>query len=305
MRNFLLSTYERHFGKDIRMKFFMVSSVKLYCLLLLAWSTVCGAIVLDDQHCAAHGDICQVCQAGFPCRKDFFINDYAGVITPEYVTKIREVAERFYARKGAVIAILTINSLNDYPKMGCTTIESFAQAVVKKWDIQKNGLYESYLIVVAVKDKRVRIQKRNVCTNHRRCSCGSLQCAIDYFMVPSFKKGLYGNGIYEGALWLVEQECLGNFFGELLFLLWGCFILWRFFRWLYKYKYGEVSIAVICLMFFIGLCVFGVCVFLTPILLGGLYNFFYGRWVGRGGGGGGGAGGGGGGGCSGGASGGW
>ncbi len=79
------------------------------------------------------------------------VNDFAGVISPEYREKIAQVIDRLEKATSAEIAVVTIPSIAPYDEF------TYSQKLFDEWKIGKKGKDNGVLILVAVNDRRWRI----------------------------------------------------------------------------------------------------------------------------------------------------
>ncbi len=120
-----------------------------------------------------------------------FVNDYAGVISPEYEAQIEIVLKRIYDSKTAEFSIVTIESLNGQD------IESYAMNLAQAnlgGKEKNNGL----LLLIAVNGRQYRFEVgRGIEPMLNDAKVGRI--GRDY-VVENFKNGDYGKGVYEASL---------------------------------------------------------------------------------------------------------
>jgi uncharacterized protein len=88
--------------------------------------------------------------AGMPERGTIGVNDFAGVMSKESILDIGQKCEAFKSR--AEIAVVTVASLDG------DTIENYANTMFKKWGIGAKGKDNGVLILIAVKERKFRIE---------------------------------------------------------------------------------------------------------------------------------------------------
>src|SRR5215813_590 len=81
-----------------------------------------------------------------------YVNDFAGVIDPESAEAIRSLCEQVDRKASAQIAVVTIHSLDG------ADIESYAVDLYKAWGIGPKSNNRGVLILLAVDDRRYRIE---------------------------------------------------------------------------------------------------------------------------------------------------
>jgi uncharacterized protein len=131
------------------------------------------------------------------------VNDYAGVMNQEQVRSLENRLAQFEQETGHQVAVLTI------PTLDGEDIEGFSIRVAENWKIGKKGFDNGVILVVAVKDRRLRLEVGYGLE-------GVLPDAIakritsDY-IVPRFRAQDYAGGIITGidaVLKVIRQEPL-------------------------------------------------------------------------------------------------
>src|SRR5262249_5063842 len=139
----------------------------------------------------AHPEAVAQAKIRYPEVKDWYVNDFAKILTAENITSIRTVLSKLNNDTGIEVMVVTVPSIHSY-KTGDQTIESFATGLFNTWGIGNGQRNDGILILVAVKDRKVRIEAGSGYgqrLNYR------LKRVIDEQMVPNFKNGDYGLGI--------------------------------------------------------------------------------------------------------------
>ncbi|MBM3243812.1 MAG: TPM domain-containing protein [Candidatus Omnitrophica bacterium] len=120
-----------------------------------------------------------------------WVNDYAGVISPEYKERIESVISQLEQKTGAEIVVITVKSISPYDE------KEYARMVFDKWKPGKKGKDNGILILLATSERLWRIETGygiegalpdGLCAEIGRKD-----------MVPYFKSGEYGKGIYAGV----------------------------------------------------------------------------------------------------------
>ncbi len=118
--------------------------------------------------------------------------DQVGLISKENKYRIISVIEKVYEKKAGQIQVLIIESLQG------NSIEEYSIKVVEKWKLGTEKKDNGVLLLVALKDKKIRIEVGQ-----------GLEGAIpDIYakriirevISPAFKARQYGEGIYQGVL---------------------------------------------------------------------------------------------------------
>ncbi len=129
--------------------------------------------------------------AGYPTPRGF-VNDFANVISLDYRTKIDALALEIKEKTGAELAVVTIRSLEG------ESIDSYASNLFQKWGIGKKGKDNGILVLLAVSDRRVRIEVGYDLEG--AITDGTSGEILDTYGVPFFSKGEYGKGLFNTTL---------------------------------------------------------------------------------------------------------
>ena len=125
-------------------------------------------------------------------RPDGRINDFANVISQEYRDKLTGIITELEEKTGAEIAVVTIASIAPHDE------KEYARMLFDNWKPGKKGKDNGALILLAVKERRWRIEAgygvEGILPDGRLGEIGR------NYMVPYFKSGDYGKGLYLGAL---------------------------------------------------------------------------------------------------------
>lgn len=120
-----------------------------------------------------------------------WINDFANILPDENKRKISEIIADLENKTGAEIAVVTISTLQD------ETVETYAFKLFNKWGIGKKGENNGVLILVALKERKIRIEVgyglEPVLTDG---ICGDI---IRSILTPAFKKENFAGGLEEAV----------------------------------------------------------------------------------------------------------
>jgi len=130
-----------------------------------------------------------------------FVTDNANMIDPAYANNIAQLAAKIEQETTVEIAVVTVESLEGETKE-MYAVKLFEQAGIGKKD-KDNGL----LILVAKQEQEYRFEVgyglEGTITDSMKVNIG------DRIIVPNFKNGEYGKGIYESML-VIEELLKGN-----------------------------------------------------------------------------------------------
>jgi uncharacterized protein len=130
-----------------------------------------------------------------------FVTDNANMIDPEYEAKITQLAEKIEKETTVEIAVVTIESLEG------ETREMYAVHLFERAGIGKKDKDNGLLILVAKQEREYRFEVgyglEGIITDSMKVNIG------ERIIVPNFRNGEYGKGIYESML-IVEELLKGN-----------------------------------------------------------------------------------------------
>ena len=124
--------------------------------------------------------------------------DLAGIIDEPVASKINRYLRELKRKTSAQMAILTVKSLEG------RTIEDFSLTIAHdKWKLGQKGKDNGVLLVVAVNDRKYRIE---VGYGLEGVLPDSLVGSIGrQYLVPYFRKGEYSTGIYSATLVIANK----------------------------------------------------------------------------------------------------
>ncbi len=137
------------------------------------------------------GSFCQAYSS--PGSPTGFVNDYAGLLTPEQVTSLNSSLTNFSQETSNEISVVTINSLEG------ETIETYANKLFSEWGIGNAKNDNGVLLLIAETDRRMRIEPGYGLEG----ALPDLVCnqIINNDLRPAFQAGNY----YEGILAATEK----------------------------------------------------------------------------------------------------
>ncbi len=125
-----------------------------------------------------------------------WVNDFANVIDPTYKNKINSLILEVERKTTSEIAVVTVESIAPYDE------KEYARALFEKWGIGKKGKDNGILVLLAVKERRWRIETgygiESILPDRL---CGEIG---QNYMVPYFKEGKYSEGLYYGVAEIIR-----------------------------------------------------------------------------------------------------
>ncbi|MFH1339079.1 MAG: TPM domain-containing protein [Candidatus Omnitrophota bacterium] len=120
-----------------------------------------------------------------------WVNDFANVVSREYRDKLTALIQELEEKASVEIAVVTVESIAPYDERG------YARLLFDNWRPGKKGKDNGVLVLLAIKERRWRIETgygvEGILPDGL---CGELGRK---YMVPYFKKGKYGEGLYYGV----------------------------------------------------------------------------------------------------------
>ncbi|MDR2817556.1 MAG: TPM domain-containing protein [Oscillospiraceae bacterium] len=96
---------------------------------------------------------CYCCAITVPePTSDFYVGDFAKVLSNETQRHINSTSKRFYKEFGAQVVVVTIESLGE------ESLEEYSVAVAQKWKIGDSKTNKGILILLSEKDRKIRIE---------------------------------------------------------------------------------------------------------------------------------------------------
>ncbi|MBN1290891.1 MAG: TPM domain-containing protein [Candidatus Latescibacteria bacterium] len=121
-----------------------------------------------------------------------YVNDFAGVISTDEKNKLESFLRAFKEKTGVEIAVAVVKD------MGGLDESTYAVELMKEWGVGSKERNDGILILVAVKERRLRIEVgyglEPVITDAR---AGQIR---DRYMVPYLKDNDYTSGVTHGAI---------------------------------------------------------------------------------------------------------
>ena len=129
-----------------------------------------------------------------PGPRDFVV-DEAGLLETKEVKEIKNLCDEVLTRKRAPIIVVTLKSLGEYGAKDWP-LERYAMNLMAEWGIGWSEWNHGMLILVAVEDRRARIE---LGADWGRGKDLDAQRVMRELIVPHFKAGDYGKGLVQGV----------------------------------------------------------------------------------------------------------
>ncbi|MEI6287873.1 MAG: TPM domain-containing protein [Bacillota bacterium] len=132
------------------------------------------------------------CFAAIPPKPttSIYCQDLAGVLDAKLVGQINKISTDLNSKSGAQLVVLTVDSLDGVP------LDEYSLQVLRDWGIGDKSKNNGVLILIAVKDKKSRIEVGYGLEG--ALPDGKTGRIQDDYMLPNFKKGNYSEGTWQG-----------------------------------------------------------------------------------------------------------
>lgn len=126
-----------------------------------------------------------------------YVEDRARLLSADQKRQLIGLLQELEQKTGARIIVLTVDTTGDIP------IEKFAFERADQWKFGQNRKSASALVVVAVKDRKYRIE---VGYEHEGVlPDGYVGTVGRRYFVPNFKAGRYGQGVFDGTAVIAQH----------------------------------------------------------------------------------------------------
>jgi len=126
-----------------------------------------------------------------------YVNDYAGVLDQGVANKLEELCRTLEKKTSAELAVAIVRSVAPLDS------KEYAVKLFEKWKIGKQGKDNGILLLLAMDERRVEIEVgyglEGVINDAK---AGEI---LDRYVVPAFKQGEFGDGLYNGAAAIAQQ----------------------------------------------------------------------------------------------------
>ncbi|MBI5191261.1 MAG: TPM domain-containing protein [Nitrospirae bacterium] len=133
----------------------------------------------------------------FPEPKGY-VSDYAGVLKPDEAAGLESYLAELEKKTTAEVAVVTVPDMD-----GFADVDEYANELFAAWKIGKKGQDNGVLVLLAMKEKKVRIEVGYGLEG--AITDGTAGDIIRYTMAPYFKQGQFGAGLMAGAQAVSER----------------------------------------------------------------------------------------------------
>ncbi len=126
------------------------------------------------------------------------VNDFAQILSPDVSATLDHRIRALQAASGDVVVVATVKTIEPYG-----SIEEYAVRLFEKAGIGQKNKHNGLLVVLAVKERRVRIEVGYGLEEF--ITDGFSGETIREFMLPAFRQGDYGGGLLAGTTRLIQR----------------------------------------------------------------------------------------------------
>lgn len=128
---------------------------------------------------------------------DFFVNDYAGVLSAEDSAAVLKQGKKLYAACKAQAVIVTVQTLDG------TALEEYSLNLARSWELGDSEKNNGVLLLLAVEERQVRIEVGSGLE-------GALNDAktgriLDRYAIESFQKDDFSTGLREAYMAITAE----------------------------------------------------------------------------------------------------
>lgn len=125
-----------------------------------------------------------------------YVNDYANILSYDTQQKLSALFSELETKTTSQVAILTIDTVSPL------ALETYAVKLFEKWGIGQKGKDNGVLLLIAMKDKKMRIE---VGYGLEGAIPDALcKVIIENYITPSFKDGDFNTGVTKGAVGIAK-----------------------------------------------------------------------------------------------------
>lgn len=128
---------------------------------------------------------------------DFFVNDFASVISDEDKSELMKIGEALYSKTGAQVVVVTVDTLDG------TDVSEYALELGRKWGVGDKEKNNGVVLLLAVSERKVTIQVGYGLEG--RLTDGKTGRILDNYAIPYFKSNNFSMGLTEAYKAIVSE----------------------------------------------------------------------------------------------------
>lgn len=128
---------------------------------------------------------------------DFFVNDFAGVLTEEDKSELMKIGENLFVKTGAQVVVVTVETLD-----GADASE-YALELGRKWGVGNKEENNGVVLLLSVSERKVTIQVGYGLEG--RLTDGKTGRILDNYAIPYLKNNDFSTGLTEAYKAIVSE----------------------------------------------------------------------------------------------------
>jgi len=141
--------------------------------------------------------VCSAFSANIPPRPQGPVADYASVLDAGTEAALAKISQSLWQQAQFALVIATVSSIDE------ESIEEYSSHLYEKWEIGAKGKDEGALILLSMKQRKIRIEVGYGAEGYLNDSkTGRL---LDNYCIPYFKNGDYSRGVLSLAAALAKE----------------------------------------------------------------------------------------------------
>jgi uncharacterized protein len=164
------------------------------CIVLIFCVSFCGSLTLAVDADKSY--------APYPQPNRGYVTDLANLLTSDQEEELESWLYTCEKENGFEMAVVTIDSIRDYPDTANSSIERFATGLFDAYGIGNMPKNNGVLLVVAVKDRKARIELGDYYGRQRDEDANRIMQKV---IIPQFKKERYDKGVINGTRALIRE----------------------------------------------------------------------------------------------------
>lgn len=128
---------------------------------------------------------------------DFFVNDFAGVISEEDKSELMKIGENLFVKTGAQVVVVTVETLDG------ADVSEYALELGRKWGVGDKEENNGVVLLLSVSERKVTIQVGYGLEG--RLTDGKTGRILDKYAIPYLKNNDFSTGIAEAYKAIVSE----------------------------------------------------------------------------------------------------
>jgi uncharacterized membrane protein YgcG len=132
----------------------------------------------------------------YPTLDAGYVTDFANILSDKQEQTLENLLNKTESKTRLEMAVVILNSINDYPGTANQSIESFASGLFNDYGIGNMPENNGILLLICVKDRKARIEL-GAAYGHRFDT--QSRTIMNQTLIPHFKRNDYAGGVLAGT----------------------------------------------------------------------------------------------------------